>query len=143
MSAMNKYLFAAALSFAVGGCASVHEADLHAWEGAPVAALDTHPVFLTMHVVKTATADGTQIRNYVNGKDIASRSSGGTVFAGAVNQASYNQFSDCMRSFAACNNIFYINDAVITKYVPVGTGGARCYTDETLRPGFRGPTNIR
>ena len=128
--------------FAVGGCASVREADLLAWEGAPVAALDTHPVFLTMPVVKTIAADGTQIRNYVNGKNTASCSTGGTVFAGAINQASYNQFSDCMQSFAACNNIFYINNGVVTKYVPVGSGGIRCYTDETLRPGYRGPTNI-
>ena len=27
-------------------------------------------------------------------------------------------------------------------YTPVGTGGARCYTDERARPNFRGATNF-
>jgi hypothetical protein len=43
----------------------------------------------------------------------------------------------------ACNNIFYIKDGAVTQYSPIGTGGARCYTDETDRPGFVGAANIQ
>jgi hypothetical protein len=35
----------------LSGCATVHQEDLDAWKGAPVAALETHPVFMTMPVV--------------------------------------------------------------------------------------------
>ena len=48
-----------------------------------------------------------------------------------------------MQTFAACNNIFYINSGVVTQYTPIGTGGMRCYTDERLRPGFASATNIQ
>jgi hypothetical protein len=134
----------AAIFLVVSGCASaVHEADLQSWEGAPVSPLDTHPVFLTMSVVKTIASDGTEIRNYVNGRQTASCSSDGSAFRGTVSMASYSQFTTCMQSFAACNNIFYIKTGVVTKYAPVGTGGARCYTNEAARPGFRGPANIQ
>ena len=96
-----------------------------------------------MQVVRTRTADGTEIRNYVNGRNVASCSGGGTVFAGYVDMATYSRFSNCVQTFAACNNIFYINDGVVTQYTPIGTGGMRCYTDERLRPGFVGAANIR
>jgi hypothetical protein len=32
----------------LGGCATVRQEDLQSWEGQPVAALESHPVFLTM-----------------------------------------------------------------------------------------------
>jgi hypothetical protein len=54
-------------SLMVAGCMTVHQEDLASWEGAPVSALDAHPIFLTMQKVQTVTADGTEIRNYVNG----------------------------------------------------------------------------
>lgn len=63
-------LAAGCLVLAGGGC--VHKADLDSWEGVPVAALDKHPFFLTLPVVRTMASDGTEIRNYVNGKNIAS-----------------------------------------------------------------------
>jgi hypothetical protein len=118
-------------------CAAVHQEDLQAWVGQPVDKLDKHPVFLTMQVVRTHAADGTEIRNYINGHNIASCSGGGTVFAGYVNMATYSHFSNCMQSFAACNNNFYIKNGVVTQYSPIGTGGARCYTNEQTRPGCR------
>ena len=124
-------------------CAAVRTEDLQAWPGTPVATLETHPIFLTLPVVKTIASDGTEMRDYVNGSNITACSGGGTVFAGTINTASYNQFSGCMQSFAACHNIFYIKNGIVTAYTPVGTGGARCFTNETLRPGFRGATNIR
>jgi hypothetical protein len=119
------------------GCQTVRQEDLVAWEGAPVSALDSHPVFLTMPMTRTVTADGTEIRNYVNGSSVGHCGGGGS-----VNYSTYQQYSNCVSRFAACNNIFYIKDGRVTRYTPVGSGGARCRTDETLQPGFRGPTNI-
>jgi hypothetical protein len=126
----------------ISGCQTVHQEDLVAWEGAPVSALDTHPLFLTMPVVKTVAADGTEIRNYVNGMSVGSCGGGGSVYGGFVNMATYQQYSSCASRFAACNNIFYIKNGRIVRYTPIGSGGARCRTDPTLRPGFSGTTNF-
>ncbi len=128
------------LAIVCSGCQSVRQEDLSSWEGVPVAALDTHPVFLTTQVVRSVTPDGTEIRNYVNGRQVTECSRGGTVFAGTVDFATYSGFTSCMSAFAACNN--YIKKGVVTGYTPIGTGGARCFTDERLRPGFRGATNL-
>lgn len=128
----------------LASCATVRQDDLKAWQGAPVSALDTHPVFLTMQVVKTRTNDGIEIRNYVNGRAVASCSGGGSVLVNSyINLASYNQFTNCMQGFAACNNIFYISNGQVQRYTPIGTGGAKCYTNDTVRPGFSGATNVR
>ena len=132
-----------ALPLMLASCATVHQEDLQSWVGRPVDELDKHPVFLTMQAVRTRTADGTEIRNYINGRNTASCSGGGTVFAGNVDMATYSRFSSCMQAFAACNNIFYIKDGLVTQYTPIGTGGARCYTDARTRPGFAGATNIQ
>ena len=48
---------------------SVRQADLDAWVGQPVVALEVHPIFLTVPVVKTQASDGTEIWNYVNGSN--------------------------------------------------------------------------
>lgn len=130
------------LSLMTASCA-VRPEDQAAWLGAPVSALDKHPVFLTMPVVKTVAADGTEIRNYVNGRNFSACSGGGSAFSGTINFASYNAFSTCMSNFAACNNIFYIKNNKVEAYTPIGSGGARCYTDERTQPGFRGATNFR
>jgi hypothetical protein len=134
---------ACVLALALVSCASVRQEDLQSWIGRPVADLDKHPIFLTMQVVRTHAADGTEIRNYINGRNTASCSSGGTVFAGYVDTATYSRFTSCMQSFAACNNIFYIKDGLVTQYSPIGTGGMRCYTNEQSQPGFVGAANIR
>jgi hypothetical protein len=105
--------------------------------------LDKHPIFLTMQSVRTQASDGTEIRNYINGGNVASCSGGGRVFAGTVDMATYSQFSSCMQRFSACNNIFCINSGIVSRYTPIRTGGARCYTDERARPGFSGATNIQ
>jgi hypothetical protein len=129
---------------ALACCATVHQEDLDAWAGAPVISLDKHPVFLTLPVVRTMAADGTEIRNYVDGHNIESCAGDGSIFRAAVPFTTYSGFSHCVQSFVACNNIFYIKGGVVTQYTPVGSGGARCATDERLRPGgaARG-TNIR
>ena len=80
----------------------------------------------------------------VNGRGIVpSCSGGGSVFKGTVDMAAYNAFSNCMQTFAACNAIFYIKDGVIQNVSAIGTGGMRCYSNETMRPGFRGAANIQ
>jgi hypothetical protein len=122
---------------------NLHQEDLQSWVGAPVDQLDKHPIFLTMQAVRTRAADGTEMRDYVNGREVGSCSGGGSVYAGYVNMATYSRFSSCMQSFAACHNIFYIKDGTVTQYSPIGTGGAHCYTNEQLRPGFVGAANIR
>jgi hypothetical protein len=76
----------------IAGCATVQQADLDAWDGQPVAALETHPVFLTIPVVKTTASDGTEIWNYVNGIDLGRCAGGGGVYRTQLDYASYNQF---------------------------------------------------
>ena len=125
------------------GCATVRKEDLDAWKGQPVSKLELHPVFLTIPVVKTKTSDGTEIWNYVNGRNIGQCSQGGSIYNGTINYAAYSQFSTCVQGFAACNNIFYIKNGIVQKYTPIGTGGARCYTSEQLQPDFSGSFNIR
>jgi hypothetical protein len=127
----------------IAGCNHVRQEDLTAWEGQPVELLDKQPIFLTMHLVRTVTADGTEIRNYVNGAAVGSCDGGGTVARGGfVNSATYSQFSSCIARFAACNNIFYIKDGHVLRYSPIGTGGARCQTNEATNPNFSGAANI-
>jgi hypothetical protein len=41
-------------------------------QGLQELSLDAHPIFLTMQVVKSVTSDGTEIRNYINGRNVAS-----------------------------------------------------------------------
>jgi hypothetical protein len=127
----------------IAGCNHVRQEDLTAWEGQPVELLDKQPIFLTMHSVRTVTADGTEIRNYVNGAAVGSCDGGGAVVRGGfVNSATYSQFSSCIARFAACNNIFYIKDGHVLRYSPIGTGGARCYTNDATNPNFSGAANI-
>jgi hypothetical protein len=124
-------------------CATVRQEDTEAWVGKPVAALEKHPVFLTMPVVRTRASDGTEIWNYVNGRNVGTCSGSGGIYTGLVDYASYTAFTACMSRVAACNNIFYIKNGIVERYTPIGSGGLRCYTDARLQPGFSGPTNIQ
>lgn len=126
----------------LSACASVREVDLQSWIGHPVSELDRHPLFLTMQSVRTRAADGSEIRNYINGNMAASCSGGGAVSHGMIDMATYNTFTNCMQSFRACNNIFYISNGVVTQYTPIGTGGGLCYTDDRVRPGFSSASNF-
>lgn len=127
---------------AIAGCAHVRQEDLASWVGQPVDMLDKQPVFLTMRSVRTVTADGTEIRNYVNSAAIELCSGGGAIYSGFVNSATYSQWSSCVARFAACNNIFYIKNGCVERYTPIGTGGMRCYTNDAARPDFSGSANI-
>ena len=134
----------------VAACAHVREEDQAAWVGQPVSALEKHPVFLTMQLVRTQASDGTEIWNYVNARNVSSCSgflggygnaSSGT-YGGVTSFSAYNGFMNCMSNVAACNNIFYVEGGIVQRYTPVGSGGARCRTDARLQPGFKGATNI-
>jgi hypothetical protein len=125
----------------LSACATVRPEDQAAWVGVPVAALDTHPIFYTMPVVRTIATDGTEIRNYVNSRSVMACAGAGTIFSGTVTFATYNTFESCMQSQPTCNNIFYIKNGIVTAYTPIGSGGGRCWTDERSRPYFRGSTN--
>ncbi len=126
----------------LAGCQTVRIDDTQAWVGRPVSDLDLHPVFLTMRMVRTEVSDGTQIRNYINSANISSCSSDASIFGSSVSSAMYTEFSSCMGRVGACNNIFYIKGGRVESYVPTGSGGMRCYTDERTRPGFRGASNF-
>jgi hypothetical protein len=133
------------LTIAAASCAptpTVRPEDLKAWTGVAVEELDKHPFFVTVPVVKTIAPDGTEIRNYVNGRNTAACTSSGAVFGGTTSFANYGSFTSCMANFAACNNIFYIRQGKVESYVPVGTGGLQCSTDARLQPGFRAATNF-
>lgn len=126
------------------GCTTpgVRQVDIDSWVGQPVISLETHPIFLTIPVVKTTASNGTEIWNYINGADIGTCIDKGSRTSAFLNFATYSKFSQCINRHAACNNIFYIKNNIIQKYTPIGTGGVRCYTNETVQPNFNGTTNI-
>ena len=130
------------ISLGLSGCLSVREQDVMSWVDRPVSDLELHPVFNTIPVVKTKTSDGTEIWNYVNvvttGNCFGNLSSVGSY----QTYETYTAFSNCISRKGACNNMFYVKNGRVLKYVPVGSGGVRCYTDETLQPGFSGATNF-
>ena len=114
------------------GCATVRQQDLDAWVGMPVEALDTHSIFITMPMYRTVTASGIEIRNYANGKNVA------TCFgnAGATNTGNFvnaNAFTSCSSGQIVCNNIFYIKDGKVLEYAPTG----QCFTDKRAQPQAR------
>jgi len=127
----------------LSGCASVHQEDLDSWKGRPVSDIEKHPIFVTLQSVRTVASDGTEIRDYVNGRNVAQCSSGGSVFAGTVNAATYSAFMNCSQGLQACHSIFTIKNGIVESVSAVGTGGARCYSNESMRPGFSGSVNIR
>jgi hypothetical protein len=110
-------------------CATVRQQDLNAWVGVPVEALDTHSIFITMPMYRTITADGVEIRNYVNAIDVTRcfETAGASLHG---NYVSGSAFTTCSSGQIACNNIFYIRDDVVIEYAPTG----RCYTDKTAQP---------
>jgi hypothetical protein len=135
-------LAACLIAVALAGCATVRPEDLAAWKGRPVADLDRHPMFAAMKLVRTYAADGTEIRNYMNGVAQTACSGGGSVNAYSAYAANFNQQGACISRTPTCNNIFYIKGGIVQQYTPIGSGGAKCFTDDRARPGFSGPTNF-
>lgn len=122
-------------------CATVRQEDLNAWKGVPVSALDTHSIFLTMPMVKTFSENGTEIRNYINGKTIANchATGGGSnqatgyaagSYVNVMSMSNFNAFQSCASRFVACNNIFYIRKGKVIEYKPSG----QCFTDARAQP---------
>lgn len=143
------------VALAAAGCATsllVRQADLDAWVGVPVVALDTHSLFLTIPVVRTVTDTGIEIRNYVNKQGVSScfgnvqgsgqsntRISGNTPAAGTgrvagqaytTSSANFSSFQNCSSRLVGCDNLFYIKDGKVIEYRPTG----RCFTNQTVQP---------
>ena len=129
----------------LSGCAGVRQQDVDAWVNQPVIELERPPFLVSIPLVKTKLSDGSEIWNYVNGRNISgcSGSLGGASFGGYTSYQNYNAFMSCVGGFAACNNIFYVRSGRVERYTPVGTGGARCYTNENIQPGQTAPMNVR
>jgi hypothetical protein len=118
--------------FLLVGCLTVRQQDLNAWVGVSVEALDTHSFFLTVPMYRTVTDSGIEIRNYVNGRDVA-QCFGNAAGQRAGNFVNANAFTTCSSGRIVCNNIFYIKNGKIIEYAPTG----RCYTNETVQPQAR------
>ncbi|MET3497812.1 hypothetical protein [Variovorax boronicumulans] len=114
----------------ISGCATVRQQDLDAWVGAPVEALDAHPVFLTMPMYRAQTASGVETRNYVNSKEVEQCFTNLGVRRGDKKYVSHSAFTTCSDSRVVCNNLFYIQGEKVLRYVPTGA----CYTDDSVRP---------
>ncbi|MBN8190234.1 hypothetical protein JF540_26535 [Salipiger thiooxidans] len=112
---------------------------MDAWTNQPVSKLDTHPLFSLMPVEVRQLPDGTTVRNYVNGVDMSRCKGGSYASSYSPNTLAVSGNATCFSSFAACNNTFYIKNGRVLRYLPVGSGGAYCYTDERTTPdGWRG-----
>ncbi len=118
--------------FLLSACATVRQQDLDAWVGMPVEALDTQTFFITVPMYKTFTESGLEIRNYANGRVVATclGNMGGFINGNLVTATS---FSTCSNRGVVCNNIFYIKNGKVLEYAPTG----RCYTKSFVQPETR------
>jgi len=143
---MKKIIWAVIAAAGLSNCAlvyKVHQEDLDAWIGVPVEYLDMHPIFISMNLTKSISANGVEIRNYRNGGIHTScrmvgqvatphyiSNSAGTFYSGTTYSGGT---PDCSSEEIVCNNIFYVKDGKVLQYLPTG----RCYTDSRLRPIIR------
>lgn len=118
-------------------CSTVRQKDLDAWVGQPVEALDTQPFFITLPMVKTVTAKGIEIRNYVNGANVGRCFISGVANTYTQSYSNYIGTQNCINQFSACNNIFYIKAGKVLEYAPTPSGRARCATDNRVLPNSR------
>lgn len=126
-----KTIYAALTIILFTGCArlSVHKEDLDSWKGVPVEALDMHPLFLAMPVVKTVTNGGVEIRDYVNKTNTSNCIKFGG-FNNATQYGNFQSFQNCSSQVVGCDNIFYVKSGKVLEYSPTG----RCFTNESVRP---------
>ncbi len=134
---MKRIILAALVGVLVSGCGSVRQKDLDAWVGQPVEALDLQPFFLTLPMVKRVSQSGVEIRNYIDGRNIGNCFGSGHIHGMTYTSVGYSQFSNCVSSFGACNNIFYIKNGKILEYAPTASGSGWCYTDDSVLPSSR------
>ena len=140
MSTCRVFTAIALVAGVVSGCATVRQQDLDAWVGAPVEALDAHPLFLTMPMYRAQTDRGVETRNYVNSKEVEQCFTSAGARRGDKSYVSHTAFTTCSQSSVVCNNIFYIQGGKVIRYAPTGA----CYTDNTVLPniGYK-PTSAR
>lgn len=139
---MSKFRFAA-LGVLAGllGCASVDKADLAAWTGQSVVALENHPYFAALPVVVAQTSDGTTLRRYVEGASLdrclGHRRDGRSM----VDYSTYTELASCLERLSSCSHVFALRDGRVVRYEVAATGGAVCRTNEAMRPraGARAP----
>ncbi|MEX0829133.1 MAG: hypothetical protein WD032_02720 [Nitrospirales bacterium] len=127
-----KQAMALATIFLALGCATtptVRQADLNAWAGVSVEALDTHGFFMTVPMFRTTTDNGTEIRNYAYGYDFQEcfSKAGANTIGDFVKE---DAFITCSSSSIVCNNIFYLKEGTVLEYAPTG----RCDTDKKVQP---------
>ena len=134
---MNKFFLIGISASLLAGCAGrqVRPVDVDSWTGVSLVALDTHSIFLTMPQVRTVTDDGLEIRDYVSKVGVSNCVGSGGGFGGfgrgyAMSYGSFSSFQTCSAQLVGCDNIFYIRDAKVLQYKPVGT----CFTNQTLQP---------
>jgi hypothetical protein len=121
--------------------------DIVKWHYVPVKALDEHPLWKELALLKSVTSSGKEIRVYVNSSapEVMSRCSLGlnlsalcaiknhpcTKKTGLIPEKELNDFLTCSDAKAAgCNNVFYIEDGIVSRYIPVGN----CTTNEQTIP---------
>ncbi len=113
----------------LGGCASVDQADLDAWNGAPVSVLDQHPYFARMPARRAMSADGQEVRTYSDGFIYGQCSAtGSTTTSGPLVVGT--GVARCNSRAVTCDHVFFVRNAVVTKYSTVGA----CHTDASMRP---------
>lgn len=119
----------------LAGCAAppvVHHEDVQAWAGVPVAALDAHPFFNTLPMVRTITPAGIEIRDYVDKRYVAGclppGSANTKVFP--MNTGMYKAFRACSENMIGCDNVFYVDHGLVTQFTPSG----QCKTSDAIRP---------
>ena len=125
-------LTALLLCHALSGCADnkeVHRFELISWNGVAVEELDNHYMFSKIHMVKTLTDTGIEIRDYMNKPGINSCDKYGLV-NGYMSFSDFMAFKGCTSLLTGCDNNFYIRNGKVIKFEPVGN----CYTDEFSRP---------
>lgn len=118
-----------------------------AWNHVPVKALNEHEYWSTVGMLKSITPKGDEIRVYFNttgvyhlklcskgntvDKACAIKHHPCTTKEGIVSEKELQAFITCSDERAAgCNNIFFIENGYVTRYVPVGS----CTTNSTIIP---------
>lgn len=143
-----KYVFLLLLPFLMSFVNKTSHRDISKWHYVPVKALDEHPVWKERAILKTVTSKGKEIRVYMNstgtghmsqcmlGYNLAApcaiKYHPCTKKTGVVSEKELNDFLVCSDSdkVQGCNNVFYIEDGIVSRYIPVG----HCITNDELTP---------
>ena len=118
-----------AVAVVLAGCASVNQADLDAWKGVPITALDSHPYFARLRIARTFKPDGTEIRTLTDAFAYSQCTGYGTATPVGPTVVGTSTVR-CNARSVSCDHVFFIRDDKIVEYNPVGS----CHTDESMRP---------